>query len=615
MSAECPAGTSAPPPFHRERDTLRDCSQTEFVAARELCRARECVAEFGVHIALAHRQQPHPRSPYPEVQVSQQATRRLYQWAAAVTPEDPVSVADLLGVQRHQFVKIAAKGTPALPVKMGRKKIKIERILDERNRQVTFTKRKNGLMKKAMELSVLCDCEIALIIFNSNSKLFQYSSVPMGSLLGKFSQACVDPQEKRTNEDLYNQHFSGQGDDDDDDDMPPSPVKNTPPSPTARGRDGDGIVAAATAAASAAAAAPPRVAVPCDMAMKEEPTRDSALPATTSPSLHVASLMRNDAANNSHASEQANQRAIPGTVAGHKHALDGACLSPRTEKAYAAIDAEFDTVFHQLSMLACGQLEMGFTPSSSRGQPNAESSKSEMDGDDGGALKASARFKRNLSVQIPENSARPIVTGELSSSNAKQQDLRSLANTLAAQGGLPSSLLSSGALDTSRWATAAGTLLPLPSPSALQDMGDLPTPNNDALMSARLGGGGMPDLPTPSASPLGPLPSAIGSGMGGINWLEWPSPKAHGSLLSARGGDSETASGGSAGGNFPDLVVTGTSINKLENKAIPSEPAQAGGKQMPTSVELPMTINPPTASEATPEAQATEDKEGTKEQA
>ena len=54
---------------------------------------------------------------------------------------------------------------------MGRKKINIARISDERNRQVTFTKRKFGLMKKAYELSVLCDCEIAVIIFNSHNKV------------------------------------------------------------------------------------------------------------------------------------------------------------------------------------------------------------------------------------------------------------------------------------------------------------------------------------------------------------------------------------------------------------------------------------------------------------
>jgi hypothetical protein len=44
---------------------------------------------------------------------------------------------------------------------------------------VTFNKRKFGVMKKAYELSVLCDCEIALIIFSSSNKLYQYASTDM----------------------------------------------------------------------------------------------------------------------------------------------------------------------------------------------------------------------------------------------------------------------------------------------------------------------------------------------------------------------------------------------------------------------------------------------------
>uniref|UniRef100_A0A3P9HG48 MADS-box domain-containing protein n=1 Tax=Oryzias latipes TaxID=8090 RepID=A0A3P9HG48_ORYLA len=71
---------------------------------------------------------------------------------------------------------------------MGRKKIQISRILDQRNRQVTFTKRKFGLMKKAYELSVLCDCEIALIIFNSTNRLFQYASTDMDKVLLKYTE-------------------------------------------------------------------------------------------------------------------------------------------------------------------------------------------------------------------------------------------------------------------------------------------------------------------------------------------------------------------------------------------------------------------------------------------
>ena len=72
--------------------------------------------------------------------------------------------------------------------------------------QVTFTKRKNGLMKKAMELSVLCGCDIALVIFNSNSKLFQYSSTDMDAVLQKYSKMCNQPHEVRNNQDVRPWH-------------------------------------------------------------------------------------------------------------------------------------------------------------------------------------------------------------------------------------------------------------------------------------------------------------------------------------------------------------------------------------------------------------------------
>lgn len=84
---------------------------------------------------------------------------------------------------------------------MGRKKISIARISDERNRQVTFTKRKFGLMKKAYELSVLCDCEISVIIFNSHNKLFQYASTDMDKVLLKYTE-YDQPHESQTNKDI-----------------------------------------------------------------------------------------------------------------------------------------------------------------------------------------------------------------------------------------------------------------------------------------------------------------------------------------------------------------------------------------------------------------------------
>ena len=84
---------------------------------------------------------------------------------------------------------------------MGRKKIEIQRIGDDRNRQVTFTKRKFGLMKKAYELSVLCDCEIALIVFNSHNRLYQYASSDMDKVLLKYTE-CNEPHESWTNKDI-----------------------------------------------------------------------------------------------------------------------------------------------------------------------------------------------------------------------------------------------------------------------------------------------------------------------------------------------------------------------------------------------------------------------------
>jgi hypothetical protein len=57
-------------------------------------------------------------------------------------------------------------------------------------------------MKKAMELSVLCDCDIALVIFNSHNKLFQYSSKDVDTILAKYSKVCGEPHEKRNNQDV-----------------------------------------------------------------------------------------------------------------------------------------------------------------------------------------------------------------------------------------------------------------------------------------------------------------------------------------------------------------------------------------------------------------------------
>ena len=68
--------------------------------------------------------------------------------------------------------------------KIGRGRIEIKRIENTTNRQVTFCKRRNGLLKKAYELSVLCDAEVALIVFSTRGRLYEYAN-------NRYSYICI----------------------------------------------------------------------------------------------------------------------------------------------------------------------------------------------------------------------------------------------------------------------------------------------------------------------------------------------------------------------------------------------------------------------------------------
>ncbi|XWS44479.1 hypothetical protein CRYUN_Cryun15aG0048400 [Craigia yunnanensis] len=76
--------------------------------------------------------------------------------------------------------------------KMGRGKIEIKRIENTTNRQVTFCKRRNGLLKKAYELSVLCDAEVALIVFSSRGRLYEYANNSVRTTIDRYKKACAD---------------------------------------------------------------------------------------------------------------------------------------------------------------------------------------------------------------------------------------------------------------------------------------------------------------------------------------------------------------------------------------------------------------------------------------
>ncbi|CAG7905233.1 unnamed protein product [Brassica rapa] len=75
---------------------------------------------------------------------------------------------------------------------MARGRVEVKRIENKVNRQVTFSKRKGGLLKKAYELSVLCDVEVALIIFSSSGKLYEFSSDAMEKTIERYNRCNIN---------------------------------------------------------------------------------------------------------------------------------------------------------------------------------------------------------------------------------------------------------------------------------------------------------------------------------------------------------------------------------------------------------------------------------------
>ncbi|KAB2052286.1 hypothetical protein ES319_A12G109900v1 [Gossypium barbadense] len=75
---------------------------------------------------------------------------------------------------------------------MVRGKTQMRRIENNTSRQVTFSKRRNGLLKKAFELSVLCDAEVALIIFSPRGKLFEFASSSMQQTIERYRRRTKD---------------------------------------------------------------------------------------------------------------------------------------------------------------------------------------------------------------------------------------------------------------------------------------------------------------------------------------------------------------------------------------------------------------------------------------
>ncbi|MBA0655550.1 hypothetical protein Goklo_008024, partial [Gossypium klotzschianum] len=84
---------------------------------------------------------------------------------------------------------------------MGRGKIEIKRIENATNRQVTYSKRRNGIFKKAQELTVLCDAKVSLIMFSSTGKFHEFISPNIST------KAFFDLYQKTTGTDLWISHY------------------------------------------------------------------------------------------------------------------------------------------------------------------------------------------------------------------------------------------------------------------------------------------------------------------------------------------------------------------------------------------------------------------------
>ncbi|XP_010502999.1 PREDICTED: truncated transcription factor CAULIFLOWER A-like isoform X1 [Camelina sativa] len=79
---------------------------------------------------------------------------------------------------------------------MGRGRVQLRRIENKIRRQVTFSKRRTGLVKKAQEISVLCDADVALIVFSPKGKLFEYSAgSSMERILDRYERSSYAGQE------------------------------------------------------------------------------------------------------------------------------------------------------------------------------------------------------------------------------------------------------------------------------------------------------------------------------------------------------------------------------------------------------------------------------------
>ncbi|GAU34284.1 hypothetical protein TSUD_321310 [Trifolium subterraneum] len=68
----------------------------------------------------------------------------------------------------------------------GRQKVEIKRMTNKRDMQVTFTKRRSGLFKKASELCTLCDADVALVVFSPSEKVYSFGYPNVDTVIDRY---------------------------------------------------------------------------------------------------------------------------------------------------------------------------------------------------------------------------------------------------------------------------------------------------------------------------------------------------------------------------------------------------------------------------------------------
>ncbi|KAF8403676.1 hypothetical protein HHK36_011780 [Tetracentron sinense] len=76
---------------------------------------------------------------------------------------------------------------------MGKRKIAIEKLENPNKRQVTFSKRRKGLFKKAADACLLCDAEIAVIAFSPAGKPYTFGHTSVDSVIDRYLTRSSGP--------------------------------------------------------------------------------------------------------------------------------------------------------------------------------------------------------------------------------------------------------------------------------------------------------------------------------------------------------------------------------------------------------------------------------------